>query len=174
MKAGFLGVFPIGQDSTTVCVCLPEQENEYGVVTITNHKLYCMLCHRECKHTLHIEELIQSEKCPESLEELATLLSESPPSSGSKKTSPMGISWKKTPYILSEAQQKILRNGVFSFQCTDDNEVVIPLSTTESQQCPLCGSKQVKDKVSLPLIMERSIHKGLGKFQQLYFHYCIH
>lgn len=174
MKAGFQGVFPIGQDSTTVCVCLPEQDNEYGVVTVINHKLYCMLCHRVCKHTLHVEELIQSENCPEILEELATLLSTLPSSSGSKKTSPMGISWKKTPYILSEAQQKILRNGVFSFQCTNDNEAILPLLTTESQQCPTCRSKLVKDEVHLPLIMEKSIHKALSKAQLVCFHYCIH
>ena len=138
------------------------QENEYGVVSVVNNNLYCMLCHHACKHTLHIKQLIESEYCPESLEELSTRLSSSQTRS-SKTTSPMGVSWKKTPFLLPQTQQSILRKGALSFLSTGaDVELVIP-SPIEPQQCPACGSVLQRFQVALPLIFERSIHKGLGK-----------
>jgi hypothetical protein len=158
------------------------QENEYGVVSVVNHSLYCMLCHHACKHTLHIEQLIESEYCPESLEELSTQLSSSQ-TKASKATSPAGISWKKTPFLLPRTQQSILRKGALSFLSTgteDIEELIIP-STVEPQQCPACRSVLQKFQVALPLIFERSIHKGLGKviiiiylcsYGQCYTHCC--
>ena len=71
---------------------------------------------------------------------------------------------KKTPFLLPQTQQSILRKGTLSFLCTgaEDVELVIP-SPIEPQQCPACGSVLQRFQVALPLIFERSIHKGLGK-----------
>ena len=119
-----------------ICVCTPTQENEYGVVSAVNHNLYCMLCHHVCKHTIRIKQLIESEYCPESLEELSAQLS-SPQTKSSKATSPAGISWKKTPFLLPQTQLSILRKGAFSFSSTGAEDIVIP-SLIEPQQCPAC------------------------------------
>ena len=147
-----------------VCVCTPMQENEYGVVSVVNRSLYCMLCHHACKHILHIEQLIESEYCPESLEELSTRLSSSQTKS-SKASSPMGLSWRKTPFLLSHTQQSILRKGALSFLSTgtEDVEGLIMPSPVEPQHCPTCRSVLQRFQVALPLFFERSIHKGLGK-----------
>ena len=164
LKTGFQGIFPISQDNNMVCVCIPSQENEYGVVAVVNHNLYCMLCRHACKHTLHTKQLIESEHCPEILEELSRRLSLSQTKS-SKTTFPVGISWKKTPFLLPQTQQSILRKGTLSFLSTgteDAEELIIP-SPIEPQQCPSCQSVLQRFQVALPLIFERSIHKGLGK-----------
>ncbi len=147
-----------------VCVCIPFQEDEYGVVSVVNHNLYCMLCRHACKHTLHVTQLIESENCPEILEELSRRLSLSQTKSP-KMISPVGISWKSTPFLLPQTQQSILRKGILSFSSTtteDNKELVIP-SPIEPQQCPSCCSVLQRFQVALPLICERSIHKGLGK-----------
>ena len=63
-------------------------------MSVVNHNLYCMFCHRACKHTLHVTQLIESENCPEILEELSRWLNLSETKSF-KTISPVGISWKK-------------------------------------------------------------------------------
>lgn len=81
-----------------VCVCIPLQDNEYGVVSVVNRNLYCMLCRHACKHVLHVEQLMESENCPESLEILSISL-RSYPNKSYKATSPAGISWKKNTFL---------------------------------------------------------------------------
>ena len=98
VEISFHGIFPIGQDGSMVCVCIPLQDNEYGVVSVVNRNLYCMLCRRACKHVLHVEQLMESENCPESLEILSISLRSSPKKSY-KATSPAGISWEKNTFL---------------------------------------------------------------------------
>lgn len=169
MKASCRGTFSIGRDGSMVCTCTPLVDNEYGLVSVLNKRLYCFICHRECQHAHHVEELIESEYCPESLEELSVLM-KFPTNKDYKATSPDGISWKKVPFMLTESQQSIMRKGYFSFLSPDAmaDELVFP-SPVELQLCPTCCSVFEKESVSLPVIFEKSIHKGLGKVLYSYY-----
>lgn len=147
------------------------EDYEYGLVSVVNRNLYCMLCRRACKHILLVEQLIESERCPESIETLSVLLKSSQ-TKPYKSTSPMGISSKTTPFSLLPSQQCILRKGAFlrkgalSFPTGESEDVLIQFilpSSTEPQQCPTCRSELLKCQVSLPFIFERSVHTGLGK-----------
>ena len=125
-----------------------EIEDIYGVVTVVNHKLYCMLCCGVCKHTLYVEELIHdSDHVMEDLGALAALLSSQ--SSQSRSGSPIGISWMKIPFILSHT----LSPG----QWTDG--IVF---SSRPQRCSSCKSDVIGSSISLPLIMERNICTALG------------
>ena len=145
-----------------VCVEVALEDYEYGLVSVVNRNLYCMLCRRACKHILLVEQLIESERCPESIEMLSVLLKSSQ-TKPYKSTSPMGISWKTTPFSLLPSQQSILRKGALSFPTGESEDVLILPSSTEPQQCPTCRSELLKCQVSLPFIFERSVHTGLGK-----------
>ena len=169
----FQGIFPIGRNGSMVCVEVPLENNEYGVVSVVNRSLYCLLCRRACKHSLHVEQLIESECCPESLEMLSMFLQ----SSQTNLTS-LHPQWefrgKKTPFLLLPSQQSILRKGVLSFLTSgSEDELIIP-SSTEPQHCPSCRSVLLKCQVSLPFIFERSVHKGLGKIKNYAMHdFCL-
>ena len=126
-----------------------------------------MLCHGSCKHTDYVNELVhQSENVIEDLEGIAALLS-SPHASLSKMCSPMGISWKKTPFILSDMQKDILRNGFHDLVQLIDGHEVIVFPSDECQKCSSCESPVLASSTCLPLIVERNIITALGSYVSL-------
>ena len=159
------GIYSITQNPEVVVVSLiSEIVNKYGVVTVINHKLHCLICHAVCKHTLHVEELLSSETVVEDLDSIAASIA-SQQSSPSKAISPIGVSWMKTPFFLSQTHKKILCDGFNCFMKEINGQKVVVFPSDGLQLCSSCNSEMVPAVISLPLIMNRSICTASGSFK---------
>lgn len=153
------GLFPIGSNGI-ICVYLIADDDPYGIIGVICNKLQCLLCNYECKHVAYIESYLESDDPPEVLEQIISLLNTS--SSDTKSISPMGVSWKKSAFELPGHIKNILRDGVHSFHCNAEGNVIL-LCELDTHSCTSCKSKLCFEDEKLPLITEQRIFTATGK-----------